>query len=78
MKTIIVFIIIFLIFYFIWQFIKRMFFVKFLKTMNTFSQNSPYQKEGHKNRKKNGEFKKDINWDAETIDFEEIPDSKNR
>jgi len=27
--------------------------------------------------KKNGEFKKDINWDAETIDFEEIPDSKN-
>ena len=54
-----------------------MFFVKFLKTMNTFSQNSPYQEEGRKNRKKNGEFKKDINWDAETIDFEEIPDSKN-
>ena len=48
--------------------------------MNTFSQKNSYKEEEQKtsNRTKNRKFKKDINWDAETIDFEEIPDSKNR
>lgn len=57
-----------------------MFFIKFFKTMNTFSQKNSYKEEEQKtsNRTKNRKFKKDINWDAETIDFEEIPDSKNR
>lgn len=79
MKTITVFILIFLTFYFIWQFIKRTFFIKIFKTMNSFSQKSSDQEEESRNSqstKRNPRFKKNINWDAETIDFEEISDSK--
>lgn len=79
MKAIIVFILIFLIFYFIWQFIKRMVFIKIFKKMNTFSQNNPYQGEefqSSESKKENRKFKKNIKWDAETIDYEEVPNSK--
>lgn len=79
MKVIIIFIFIFLIFYFIWQFIKRTIFFKIFKTFQNFPQNNKaYQEERETQTKKNREFKKDIKWDAETIEFEEIPDSNQK
>lgn len=74
MKVIIIFIFIFLIFYFAWQFIKRAIFIKIFKTLNKFSQNDTKNERETQFAKQNKEFKKDIKWDAETVEFEEIPD----
>lgn len=78
MKIILVFVFIFLIFYFLWQIAKHLIFKKIFKTFNQFNQgNSTYGEESKANpQKKNREFKKNIKWDAETIDFEEIPNKK--
>lgn len=78
MKTVIGFIIVFLILYFGWKIIKRLILKKIFKTLNNFPQNQQSYGEGKntQSQKPKKEFKKDIKWDAETIDFEEIPDKK--
>lgn len=74
MKIIIVFIFIFLIFYFIWQVIKRTIFLKFFKNLENLAQNNQASyNDREPEPKRNRELKKNINWDAETVEYEEIP-----
>lgn len=78
MGKIIGLILLILVFYIVWKLIKRIFFFKVFKSLNDFPKN-PYreqQKEG--NTKKQREFKKDIKWDAETVEYEEIPDNESK
>lgn len=80
MKILIGFILVLLAFYLLWKWIKRLIIVKIFKTLNqNFPQsNGHYREEEPSNDKKNKEFKKDIKWDAETVEFEEIPKSKDK
>lgn len=78
MKIIIVCIFIILIFYFIWQFVKRSIFFRIFKTFNDISQNAASSGEEYSQSTKNKGFKRDIKWDAETIEYEEIPDFKDK
>lgn len=80
MKILIGFILVLLAFYLLWKWIKRLFFIKIFKTLNqNFPQsNGHYGEEKSSNDRKSREFKKDINWDAETVEFEEIPNSKDK
>lgn len=77
MKLIIGILITFLIFYIAWQFIKRAIFIKIFKNLNNFPHNNQsYEEPISQKKMKNREFKKDIKWDAETIEYEEIPNQK--
>lgn len=79
MKVLIVFILILLVFYFAWQYIKRAIFRKFFKTFTSYSEGQyPHEDNIYQKETKNREFKKDIKWDAETVEFEEIPDTKDK
>ncbi|SDD84852.1 hypothetical protein [Riemerella columbipharyngis] len=73
MKFIIETILAVVIIFFVWNILKRVFF-------NVFYSNFP-QNDNRKNNPNNTfgnkKPKKKVNWDAETIDYEEIKDDKN-
>lgn len=61
--------------FFVWNILKRIFFNKFY---NYF----PHQKQRHENGKKetfsSNNKRKNYNWEAETIDYEEVSEGNNR
>ena len=59
--------------YLILQFIRRSVFFKFYKAANAQRRESENQRNNSSSASKK-EFKKDIKWDAETIDYEEVKD----
>ena len=68
MKTIIGFILAIVIMFFVWNILKRIFFKSFYQFPNQSNQNK------EKSEKKN--INQKINWDAETVDYEEVKDEK--
>jgi hypothetical protein len=58
-----------IIIFFVWNSLKRIFFKKYYQFPPSDKQNSSQNKKNKKNEK-------DINWDAETVDYEEIKDKK--
>ena len=73
MKTLIAFILFCFICYLILQFIRRTMFFKFYKAANTQRREYENQRNTSSSASKK-EFKKDIKWDAETVDYEEVKD----
>lgn len=73
MGKLIAFILLCFICYLILKFIRRTMFFKFYKAANA-------QRREYENQRNNSgsaskkEFKKDIKWDAETVDYEEVID----
>lgn len=72
MKDIIEFILIVIIIFFVWNSLKRLFYNTFYKFSSP-QQNRPQQKP-EKEKSKSG--KHGLNWDAETVDYEEIKEEK--
>lgn len=58
--------------FFLWNILKRLFFNSFYKN---FPQNNPSRAQQKQARK---DLEKKINWDAETVDFEEIKEEKTK
>lgn len=69
MKTIIGFILAIVILFFVWNILKRIFFKSFYQFPNQNNQNKQQSEKKNINQK--------INWDAETVDYEEVKDDKN-
>lgn len=61
-----------IIIFFVWNILKRLFF-------NSFYNKYPHQKkwnEASQTQKKNNPKSENLNWDAETVDYEEIKEGK--
>ncbi|WKS96128.1 hypothetical protein [Riemerella columbina] len=75
MKYILELILTTIVIFFVWNILKRLFFNQFYQYFphqkNQNKTNHPQQK-GEKNKTSN------LNWDAETVDYEEVKDSSNR
>ncbi|MDO4763547.1 MAG: hypothetical protein Q4A00_04115 [Flavobacteriaceae bacterium] len=80
MKLFLGIIIVFCIFYFVWQWIKRKIYIKIFKTLSGFSPNEKAKNptQNPQSTKSQRKFKKDINWDAETVEFEEVPENRGQ
>ncbi|WP_183148070.1 hypothetical protein [Chryseobacterium nematophagum] len=66
-----------IIIYFVWNFLKRIFFKTFhnyLFNLNKSNPNRPQQDI----KNSNNTPKQKINWDAETVDYEEVKDSNEK
>ena len=76
MKYILEIILATIIMFFVWNMLKRLFFIKVFKTFN-FPQNQQQAQPRPENPKK--KMKEKIDWDAETVEYEEIsePNDKN-
>lgn len=72
MKYILELILTTVIIFFIWNFLKRMFFTKIFKFPKTRNEENVTQQKSSKN------LDSKINWDAETIDFEEVKEPKEK
>lgn len=68
MKYILEFILATIIIFFVWNILKRIFFKSFYKF--------PTQNKNEQNIKKEKKLDQKINWDAETVDYEEVKDDK--
>ncbi len=68
MKYILEFILATIIIFFVWNILKRIFFKSFYKF--------PTQNKNEQNIKKEKKLDQKINWDAETVDYEEIKDDQ--
>ncbi len=64
-----------IIIFFVWNILKRIFFKTFYSYR--FNNNNPKsgQQDLHNSNKNN---KKNLNWDAETVDYEEVKESKDK
>lgn len=69
MKWILEFVLMTIIIFFVWNILKRIFY----KSFYSFNQNENRTQKQRENVKQTQKEKK-INWDAETIDYEEIED----
>lgn len=73
MKYIFEFILATIIIFFVWNILKRLFF-------NSFYKNFPGYNPGNRQNTNSENLKKDskkkVNWDAETVDYEEVNDEK--
>ena len=63
-----------IIIFFVWNILKRLFFNSFYKNFPSLNPRN-YAKPSKTASKK---IKEKVDWDAETVDFEEIPDNKNK
>ena len=72
MKYILELILTTVIIFFIWNFLKRMFFTKIFKFPKSRNEENVTQQKSSKN------LDSKINWDAETIDFEEVKEPKEK
>lgn len=71
MKFILLTILSTIIIFFVWNILKRLFFTSFY-------QFPPLgKKPENKERKSQGEVDQKLNWDAQTVEYEEINESKN-
>ena len=74
MKYIFEFILATIIIFFVWNILKRLFFNSFYKNFPMLNpKNREQTNQNQANPKKN---KAKVNWDAETVDYEEIKDNK--
>lgn len=73
MKSIFEFILIVIIIFFVWNTLKRLFFNTFYKFPS--SRNQPKEKT-EKEKIKSGNH--GLNWDAETVDYEEVKEEKTK
>ena len=71
MKYIIEFILIVIVIFFVWNILKRLFFKTFYQFPNTQNQAKDTSKE------KINSGKHGLNWDAETVDYEEVKENKD-
>lgn len=69
MKFIILTILSAIIFFFVWNILKKVFFTSFYQFPK------PEEKQKQTTREKNIDQK--VNWDAETVEFEEVKESKD-
>lgn len=69
MKFIFEVIIAIIIFFFLWNILKRLFFSTFYKFPKNDNQHNPTKQSQKKN------INSKINWDAETVEFEEIKEN---
>lgn len=69
MKWILEFVLMTIIIFFVWNILKRIFY----KSFYSFNQNENRTQKQRENVKQTQREKK-INWDAETIDYEEVKD----
>ena len=72
MKYILELILTTVIIFFVWNFLKRMFFKKIFK----FPQ--PRNEENVTQQKSKNNLDSKINWDAETVDYEEVKEPKEK
>ncbi|NPA10013.1 MAG: hypothetical protein GXO46_13565 [Chlorobi bacterium] len=75
MKHIFEFVLATIIIYFVWNILKRIFFKKFHSYL--FNQNRN-ENRGEQNIKNSDNTKKKINWDAETVDYEEVKENNSK
>lgn len=75
MKYIFEFIIATIIIFFVWNILKRLFFNSFYKNFPTLNPKNQQQDNQASSSKKP---KQKVNWDAETVDYEEIKDDKKQ
>lgn len=62
-----------IIIFFVWNILKRIFFKSFYKYTGFKPNNNPQQDI----KSSNTNTEKKINWDAETVDYEEVKDKNN-
>ncbi len=75
MKYIIEFVLITIIVFFVWNIMKRIFFKKFYNLSQKFeAQPKPEQKPDEKLKSGNH----GLNWDAETVDYEEVKENEKK
>lgn len=75
MKYIFEFIIATIIIFFVWNILKRLFFNAFYKNFPTLNPKNQQQNEQTGSKKMPAQK---VNWDAETVDFEEIKEEKKQ
>ncbi|MCC2590222.1 hypothetical protein [Chryseobacterium sp. MFBS3-17] len=68
MKFILLTILSTIIIFFVWNILKRLFFTKF------YNFNTPQNADKKENR--GGRVSQKVNWDAETVDYEEVKETK--
>ncbi|SHK51275.1 hypothetical protein [Epilithonimonas mollis] len=73
MKYIFEFILATIIIFFVWNILKRLFFNAFYKNFPTLNPKNHQQNEQTNTKKMP---KQKVNWDAETVDYEEVRDDK--
>ncbi|KQM43234.1 hypothetical protein [Chryseobacterium sp. Leaf201] len=74
MKYIFEFVLITIIIYFVWNILKRIFFKSFHSYVFGNKNNSAKQQD----IQNKDQINKKLNWDAETVDYEEIKEDKNK
>ncbi|WP_375180998.1 hypothetical protein [Chryseobacterium sp.] len=75
MKHIFEFVLATIIIYFVWNILKRIFFKKFHSYLFNRNRN---ENRGEQNIKNSDNTKKKINWDAETVDYEEVKENNSK
>lgn len=82
MKYIIEFFLVFVIIYFLWNILKRLIFRSLQKRVNnvfnTQQQQRQQSQQGHNPQQKSVEKEPKLNWDAETVDYEEVKDEDTK
>lgn len=73
MKFILEIILITIITFFVWNTLKRLFFNNFYRN---FPPQQPSQRKASENSAKSKNINQKVNWDAETVEYEEIKDTK--
>ncbi len=58
-----------IIFFFVWNILKRLFFTQFYRNQN--------QERFEQSKKTETKIGQKVNWDAETVDYEEVKEDKN-
>ncbi|MDR2238755.1 MAG: hypothetical protein LBE92_21790 [Chryseobacterium sp.] len=76
MKYILELILTAIILFFVWNILKRIFFKTFYSYRFNNNGNNNRQQEDISNSNKN--IKQNLNWDAETVDYEEVKDSNDK
>lgn len=62
-----------IIIFFVWNILKRIFFNEFYKN---FPSLNPRNQENQNPKPQNKSIKEKVNWDAETVDYEEVEDKE--
>lgn len=62
-----------IIIFFVWNILKRIFFNEFYKN---FPSLNPRNQENQKPKSQNKSIKEKVNWDAETVDYEEVEEKE--
>ena len=62
-----------IIIFFVWNILKRIFFNEFYKN---FPSLNPRNQENQKSKSQNKSINEKVNWDAETVDYEEVEEKE--